>query len=294
MKLTGSLTTIAFATVLCGCAATVPSELKDARLAYQRASAGPAATVAPADLHKAHEALTRAEESFSEDADSYQTRDLAYVAQRKAQMADVQASIAIEQKNKAGAEDQLVSTQTELLREQKQDLSRTRSALAASKRSGQEAEEELVAEKDARMEADAKAADAQAALAKLASIKEEERGTVITLSGSVLFRSNEATLMPGAEKRLDQVVAAFAATNDRDVVVEGHADSQGAAVYNLGLSQRRADAVRAYLVHQGYPAGRVRAQGMGEDRPIADNATTEGRANNRRVEIVMVNPGSGT
>jgi outer membrane protein OmpA-like peptidoglycan-associated protein len=290
MKLTGSLITAACAAVLCGCAATAPSELVDARLAYQHASAGPAAELAPADIHKASEALARAEESFAEDSDSYRTRDLAYVAQRKAEMAVVKASIASEQKKQGASDAALVSTQTDLLKTREQDLDRTRSALAASQQSNQLAAKDLLAEKNARQESDAKAAAAQAALAKLASIKEEARGTVITLSGSVLFRSNESTLMPGASTRLDQVIAAFADTNDRNVMVEGYADSQGTDSYNLALSQRRADAVRTYLVEHGYPTDRVLARGMGEERPIADNATSEGRANNRRVEIVLVNP----
>jgi outer membrane protein OmpA-like peptidoglycan-associated protein len=69
--------------------------------------------------------------------------------------------------------------------------------------------------------------------------------------------------------------------------VEGYTDSQGSDTYNLDLSQRRADAVRDYLVHRGYDSSRVQAHGIGEGRPIADNATAEGRANNRRVEIVL-------
>jgi len=57
--------------------------------------------------------------------------------------------------------------------------------------------------------------------------------------------------------------------------------------YNLALSQRRANAVRDHLVRRGYPAARLHGKGMGEGRPIANNATSEGRANNRRVEIVL-------
>jgi outer membrane protein OmpA-like peptidoglycan-associated protein len=282
MRLTGSLITVACAAVLCGCAATAPKELVDARAAYDVASGGPATQLAPADLHKASAALARAEEAFSKDSDSYRTRDLAYVAQRTAEMAGVKASIATVRKNQTEAQAALLSTQTELLQTRDQALDRTRSELLASQQSAKG----LLAEKDARKEADAKAAAAQAELAKLASIKEDARGTVVTLSGSVLFRSNESTLMPGAETRLDQVIAAFA-TNERNVMVEGYADSQGSEAYNLALSQRRADTVRIYLVQHGYPAARVLARGMGEQRPIADNATAEGRANNRRVEIVL-------
>ena len=126
-----------------------------------------------------------------------------------------------------------------------------------------------------------------AALAKLAAVKEEARGLVITLSGSVLFRSDEATLLPEAQTKLGQVADALMAEKERTIVVEGHTDSQGADAYNLDLSKRRAEAVRSFLVSRGYDAGKVSAVGIGEARPLGDNATAEGRANNRRVEIVI-------
>ncbi len=132
-----------------------------------------------------------------------------------------------------------------------------------------------------------RAADALAELASLASLKEEERGLVLTLSGSVLFRSAESTLLPNAQVKLDQVAHALLAIRARNLIVEGHTDSQGSDAYNQGLSQRRAEVVRDYLVQKGYPADRIQARGRGEGSPIANNASTEGRANNRRVEIVI-------
>jgi outer membrane protein OmpA-like peptidoglycan-associated protein len=340
VKMVGTMMVVACAALLYGCAGTVPSELTQARLAYQQASGGPAAQLAPADLHKAQEALAAAEESYSKDGKSYHARDLAYVAQRKAEMAEAQASISMEQQNKARADGNYQTTQGSILQEKTRDLSQTRAALAASEQSGQETAEQLSAEQKARLEAEKrtreqsmltqekakdldrtrtalgvserageataarlvseqrarvdaerKAAEAQAALVKLAAIKEDERGMVITLSGSVLFRSDEAVLITGAQSRLDQVADALLASPDRNVVVEGYTDSQGAEDYNLELSQHRANAVRDYLVHKGYPAGRVQARGIGEGSPIADNATAEGRANNRRVEIVLERQG---
>jgi outer membrane protein OmpA-like peptidoglycan-associated protein len=71
------------------------------------------------------------------------------------------------------------------------------------------------------------------------------------------------------------------------MVVEGHTDSQGPAAYNQELSQRRAQVVRDYLVTRGIASDRITAQGFGPTRSIADNASAEGRANNRRVEIVV-------
>jgi outer membrane protein OmpA-like peptidoglycan-associated protein len=77
------------------------------------------------------------------------------------------------------------------------------------------------------------------------------------------------------------------ATKERKLTIEGHADAQGTSSYNQVLSQQRADAVLSYLISRGYQSDLVQAQGIGEDRPVADNASAEGRANNRRVEIIV-------
>ncbi|MFH2051981.1 MAG: OmpA family protein [bacterium] len=273
--------------MLYGCAATVPSELVSARQAFLDASEGPAAELAPADLHKAEVALAKAETSFDKDSDSFVTRDLAYVAQRKAEMAEAQAIIATSKKSAAQSDEDYNVTQGNLLQEKKEDLTKARAELASAKQSADAAAAQLQVEKDARLAAEKRTADAMDALAKLAEVKEDERGMIVTLSGSVLFRSGEAMLLPGAESKLSQVVDALSTMDPRNLVVEGHTDSQGSDQYNLGLAQRRAETVRSYIVNRGYPSGQVRSLGIGEGRPIADNSTSEGRANNRRVEIVI-------
>jgi outer membrane protein OmpA-like peptidoglycan-associated protein len=113
---------------------------------------------------------------------------------------------------------------------------------------------------------------------------------VITLSGSVVFASNKATLLPGAREKLDDVADALKEAPDSKLVVEGHTDSRGSDALNQQLSQARADAVRAYLVRRGVDASQVQAVGMGENQPVDDNASAEGRANNRRVEIIVEQP----
>ncbi|MDZ7767325.1 MAG: OmpA family protein [Melioribacteraceae bacterium] len=125
-----------------------------------------------------------------------------------------------------------------------------------------------------------------AALAKLAA-KEEERGLVITLSGSVLFASNESVLMPAAQNKLNEVANALLESKERRITIEGHTDSQGSSSHNMDLAQKRAEAVRSYIISRGYSSDLIYAQGIGEGRPIADNNSAEGRANNRRVEIVI-------
>ena len=111
---------------------------------------------------------------------------------------------------------------------------------------------------------------------------------VITLSGSVLFASAKSDLLPDAQSKLSDVANALAKQDpDSKIVVEGHTDSQGGASFNQDLSQKRAESVRQYLISRGIASDRVTAQGFGPSRAIADNGSAEGRANNRRVEIVV-------
>ena len=268
MKPIISLMLIACAGLLVGCAATIPTELINARQAYQKASAGPAAKLTPAELHKAEEALSRAEKSFLSDPHSYHTRDLAYVAERKANIAEARADIASAQGSAARANKDFQATQGDIMKQTKQDLSRTRTDLAESELAGEmtagklsveqqarldaekrsddmqtAAAERLSVEQQARLDAEKRSTDAQAALVNLAAVREEARGLVITLSGSVLFASNKSALLPAAQARLNQVAEALMATKERRLTVEGHTDSQGTADYNLDLSQRREEAL---------------------------------------------------
>jgi len=258
---------MAFAGLLVGCSASMPpQELLNARQAYQQASNGQAAQLVPAELHKAQAALAVAEKSFQDEPDSYRTRDLAYVADRKAKLAEALAATVAENAATAKATKDYQKTQTEIVKRKTEQLAIKQKAL---------------------IDADQRTADAQAALAKLAAVKEEARGLVITLSGSVLFASNKSALIPSAQNRLNKVADALLATKERKLTVEGYTDSQGSSSYNQILSQKRADEVRSYLVSRGYPGELIQAQGLGEDSPIASNDNAEGRANNRRVEIVV-------
>jgi outer membrane protein OmpA-like peptidoglycan-associated protein len=95
-------------------------------------------------------------------------------------------------------------------------------------------------------------------------------------------------LLPGARVKLGEVADALSKQDPLSkIVVEGHTDSQGGVSYNQDLSQHRAQAVLDYLVSRGVSADRVSAQGFGSTRSVADNNSPEGRANNRRVEIVV-------
>jgi outer membrane protein OmpA-like peptidoglycan-associated protein len=283
---------------LVGCAATIPTELSQARDAYHRASSGPAATLVPADVHKAHEALLAAESAFKDEPRGYEVKDLAYVAERKAELAEALAATASEAKVATAANQQYQAAQDAIMKGTKAQLDATRSDLgtsqsnlAAAQTAGAQTAAQLATSEAARALAETRAAEALRTLARLASTKEETRGLVVTLSGSVLFRSGEAKLLPSAQTQLGQVADALLATKDRTLLIEGHTDSQGTEEYNVDLGRQRADAVLAFLTSRGYDPKLVRAVGVGEARPVADNDTPEGRANNRRVEIV-IEPGA--
>jgi outer membrane protein OmpA-like peptidoglycan-associated protein len=319
-----------FIAIFFGCATRVPNELIEARLAYQHASEVPSQRLVPAELHKAQEALARAEQSFRMDSDSYKTKDLAYVAQRKSERAEAIGAMAADKASKDRANADYREQQAEIVKQGKQDLRdaeketvavqaeldqfaavqaakdqayfETRKLRADRDRSDAEARQlradkdrsdaeaqRLQAEKNKQelIDSEKRTADALAELARVAAVREEERGLVVTLSGSILFQSGESNLLSSARVKLDQVAHALLAVRARNLIVEGHTDSRGSDLYNQGLSERRADTVRDYLVHSGYPSDRIRSLGMGERNSIDDNASPEGRANNRRVEIII-------
>jgi outer membrane protein OmpA-like peptidoglycan-associated protein len=145
----------------------------------------------------------------------------------------------------------------------------------------------LEAAKEARQAAELKAANARAELAEMGNVREEGGQLLISLSGSVLSKSGSSDLMDMAQRRLDTVSDAIEGYGPGAIIVEGHTDSRGTEASNEALSQRRAESVRAYLVGRGLSGKSVTAVGRGEAKPIADNDTPEGRANNRRVEIIV-------
>jgi OmpA-OmpF porin, OOP family len=107
----------------------------------------------------------------------------------------------------------------------------------------------------------------------------------------VNFETNLATLTAQSKPVLDEVAKGLKEHHRLKVELQGHTDSTGSAGYNLGLSQRRADSVRDYLLSQGVPEGQLTTKGYGETQPVASNATKEGRLQNRRVVMhVVENP----
>jgi OmpA-OmpF porin, OOP family len=231
-----------------GCAHQTPKELENARAAYDRASQGPASKLAPVELTKAQAALDLAEDEYAARPKGQRARDLAYVADRRAEFAESVAA-------------------TELDRAARQKLMSAYTRVQARRLS--------VAEDKLR---------------RAGKVTEEPRGTVVTLTSAVLFPFDDATLRDESEKHLAQLADGLMETKERDLIIEGHTDTTGPHEYNVELSQKRAEAVKDYLVKQGYDANRISTKGLGEERPLAPNDTVENRATNRRVEIVIGAP----
>ncbi|MDB4964942.1 MAG: hypothetical protein JWN44_631 [Myxococcales bacterium] len=281
------------AALFAGCATTPPTELRDARAEYERARTGAAAQLAPADLHRAEQALAQAEQAFAEDPRAPVTVDLAYAAQREAEVAESAARSAQVAQKRAADEAAIAAAQRDLQTQrqaaQTQAESATQARADAERRAQEAAAQRQVAEAQVQQER-ASREQTEAALHRVeqfATVSNEARGRVITLNGSILFASGTADLLPAARTRLDEVAQALKTEHGSRFTVEGFTDSRGPATRNQQLSEARANSVRDYLISQGVDEDHMRAVGRGEDEPVASNATPDGRANNRRVEIII-------
>ena len=270
-----------FVFVSAACATSHPSAmLIEARKEYDAAKNGPAGKFVPDLVYEAKTALDKAERAHSRDPGSNEEEHLAYLAHRRSLLA-----VSAAEQHMAHEEAQQADREFKTVLVSQRDEAQGKVAQAGSQLEGERAKRKA-AEEDARR--------AMASLAEIASVKADEQRTVITLSGGVLFKTKEATLLPIAQTQLDKVAEALQSQgDDKKIVIEGHTDSQGKDDFNQQLSQRRAEAVRSYLVSRGVPADMIKAVGKGEVEPIADNKTAEGRANNRRVEIEIDNASSG-
>jgi len=240
-------------------------------------------------------------------------RDVALGAHR-VYMADRKVEIAIAQAQTQFAEDQRVKLAQERERSRLDartreadraradaDAARSDAADAARTASADAAYAARMASADAdaaRAAAAAAAADAAGTAARQAEdmqrqidalqARQTERGLVLTL-GDVLFATGRADLRPGATSNLSRLVTFLNQNPQRNVEIEGHADSVGSDEYNQHLSQRRADSVRSYLVQQGIASQRISASGKGKHQPVAGNDSDGGRQQNRRVEVIIGN-----
>lgn len=275
------------ALLLAGCASSPVSNpaLEEARSIYSRAASDvDTARTAPLDLRRAQEALRRGDAALQAGEDLATVEHYAYLARQS-------ASTAMQSGEVARAEQSVTAAAAERNR----ILLTARGAEADQARA--QAEQARAQAEQARMQAQQQSAAAQAAQARVAKLQQEmaalqaqqtDRGMVLTL-GDVLFDTGRAELKSGAFATLDRLATFMRDNPERTLQIEGYTDATGSDAFNLSLSQRRAESVRAALVNRGVDGGRIVTRGLGEAAPVASNDTAEGRQRNRRVEIVISN-----
>jgi outer membrane protein OmpA-like peptidoglycan-associated protein len=288
-----TLIAAAVASILLAACATMPVEppgAAEARAKLTALQSDPQlASRAPAAIKDAELAVRAAEEP---QADPALAKYRVYIADRSVDIATAKAETALaEDRRKAlvqSGDQARLDARTREADAANNQLLNARAVMAEQQNQTDAARSQADA---ARSQADAallSAADLQRQLDDLHA-KQTERGMVLTL-GDTLFTSGKSDLKVGATTNLDKLVAFLNAYPNREVLIEGYTDNIGGDDYNLDLSQRRADAVKSYLVHRGISSQRLSATGRGKSDPVADNSSADGRQQNRRVNVTIENP----
>lgn len=300
------------AAVLAGCSSMPESPtLDEAQSRYNSAQANPqVTTLAPLELKEAADALAQARAAQSNREEARVVDNLAYVAKQKVAIAqetadrkNAEAKVADAAAQRSKVQLQARTEEADQARQQaalaQQSAEEKSAALAAANAASEQdrirlaaAAAEAEAARQQAANAQANAAQDQARLQELQAqmdelqAKKTERGMVITL-GDVLFDSGKAKLKSGGLRNVQKLATFLNKYPQRKVQIEGFTDSVGNESYNQGLSEQRANVVRAALLDMGIPSDRVNTRGYGESLPVASNDNKTGRQLNRRVEIVL-------
>ena len=121
-----------------------------------------------------------------------------------------------------------------------------------------------------------------------ATVTRQGEGILVKFDSGILFDTDKADLKPAARTNLDGLAASLQKNPQTNITIVGHTDNTGTAEHNMDLSVRRAEAVKSYIAAANVDPARLATQGKGENEPLADNSTVDGRSQNRRVEIVIV------
>jgi outer membrane protein OmpA-like peptidoglycan-associated protein len=253
---------------------------------------------ARADIQRRHEAAIAVAQQQRQQTEAQaqamraqieQAQSEALAAQQRAQQTQAQLTAAQQQaaqtqQQLAAAQQQAAQTQQQLTQQAQQSQSEAEKARQAAQ--AVQAELSRMREELARREAEAQQLRMQQQLAAIAATKTEPRGIVVTLP-SVSFDPGKTTLKASAKKTLQKIANQLKANQSVRVTVEGYTDNRGKAETNMTISEKRAQAVRDYLVSLGLPPDHITATGKGAADPVASNKTVSGRSANRRVELVI-------
>lgn len=273
------------------------AQLDEARRDYRAAQENPKARdLASGEMRLAGDALARASDAWTRGDDTDKVNHLSYLARQR---------VAIAQETGSRKAAELAVTNANVARNQVRLEARTDEAEAARRKAEAAQQDAQASQRQAQasqQQSEAAMRDAQASQRQAAdsaarnrqleaqlkdlNAKQTERGLVVTI-GDVLFETDRAQLRAGGMRNVEKLVAFLNQYPQRKALVEGFTDSTGSESYNMELSSRRADAVRAALVDMGVVRNRIATQGYGESYPVAGNDSSGGRQLNRRVEIVL-------
>jgi outer membrane protein OmpA-like peptidoglycan-associated protein len=262
--------------------------VEDERLAAERQAAADREAKAKADAENAEkakiEAELAAERAAREKAEAEAARVQALAQQQAAQAEAEKSRLAAEQAAREKAEADAARANAEA----QQAAARDQAAAAQAQAAAAQVEAEAARKAAAQAEADKAALRAQllSQLNTILQTRDSARGLIVNMS-DVLFDTGSYTLKPGAREKLAKISGIVLAHPGLNLQIEGHTDSVGGDEFNQNLSERRAGAVRDFLIDQGLGGSTVGARGFGKTQPVATNDTAEGRQRNRRVEIVV-------
>ena len=273
------LLVVSLSLTACGAAKIPPPELGAARDAYGRTTNGPASQLAPEAVLEARGALDRAEASFKKNGDTPETRTLAYVAARKAEIARSAGRIAMHERDIRAAGKEIASAEEQALEDGKRLPRTTSEALAFTANA-------LQRERVARAEMDRATEETIDELHHVAHLKRTPTGFMVTLTTPGMFDGDSLT--DAAAARLDSIAVAIAKEPGAAVRIESHADTENMGdLWDKGVAQKHADKIAAYLATHGVPRDTIKPVGFAPkhvDRNAADYFI---RGLDHRIEIIV-------
>ncbi len=312
--------------VISACASNAPNaSLESARVAVNQTADSPEVVRrAPLELKAARDTIDKADNVWRIDHDEGEVNHLSYLAKQRAEVArnlarSRQVDEEVKDANSAGdklrleartreaekarmdataAQNQSQTARAQARQAQIDAANAQENAVAATRMAAADRAQSIAAQEAAaaeRLRAEQATGAAIAAQDRVRQLeaqlkdiegKQTERGLLVTL-GDVLFAFNKAELTTQASPRLDKLASFLKQFPQRKLLVEGYTDAVGTDAYNMELSQRRADAIRDALAQRGVDTTRIVTKGYGKAYPVADNSGVDGRAMNRRVEVVI-------